>query len=220
MQREFWSDIGRQLSDGVMCGHGQDLTPNESTSFAADSHARQYRLRDGAEEWLTNDGYGESFVVLSKSSDRDTCWSKMSGDCCQRMMDGRLEEFSGTWPASGTMRAGTCYRQPPLVLRIFVKGSSFWRTPGASETTGGAADAMDRKSQGHSVSLSDQVNTPEMWPTPTAGGRTAGPSPAEKCGGSLNPQFVAWMLGLPIDWCDMPDEQREESQTESRSSDA
>jgi len=44
-----------------------------------------------------------------------------------------------------------------------------WRTPGASETTGGATNAENRKKQGHAISLSDQVNTPSMWPEPEVG---------------------------------------------------
>jgi len=38
--------------------------------------------------------------------------------------------------------------------------------------------------------------------------------------GQLNPQFVSWLMGFPVDWCDMPDEQAEEPQTESPNSDA
>jgi len=39
-------------------------------------------------------------------------------------------------------------------------------------------------------------------------------------GGTLNPQFVSWMMGFPLDWCDMPEESQPESLTESTSSDA
>jgi hypothetical protein len=54
-------------------------------------------------------------------------------------------------------------------------GSGLWRTPDASITTGGAANAVDRKAQGHAIGLHDQVNTPSMWPTPEgmAGGKTS-----------------------------------------------
>jgi len=39
-------------------------------------------------------------------------------------------------------------------------------------------------------------------------------------GGQLNPQFVSWLMGFPIDWCDMPDEQQPECPTESTNCDA
>jgi hypothetical protein len=36
-------------------------------------------------------------------------------------------------------------------------------------------------------------------------------------GGALNPQFVSWLMGYPLDWCDMPEESQEMCQTESAS---
>ncbi len=54
--------------------------------------------------------------------------------------------------------------------------SSLWRTPDASVTTGGAANAEDRAAQGHAIGLHDQVNTPSMWPTPRGSdGEKGGP---------------------------------------------
>jgi hypothetical protein len=32
--------------------------------------------------------------------------------------------------------------------------------------------------------------------------------------GVLNPQFVSWLMGFPIDWCDMTDESQPGSQIE------
>jgi len=47
-----------------------------------------------------------------------------------------------------------------------------WRTPDANMASGGASNALARKEQDHAVSLADQVNTPEVWPTPiTSDGR-------------------------------------------------
>ena len=57
--------------------------------------------------------------------------------------------------------------------------SSLWHTPDASVTTGGAANAKDRKEQGHAIGLHDQVNTPAMWPTPT--GRDHKDGSAKSC---------------------------------------
>jgi hypothetical protein len=57
-----------------------------------------------------------------------------------------------------------------------------------------------------------------FWPTPTARdwksgkgktqaerGRTAGPSLSEVSGGSLNPQWVEWLMGFPLGWTDLED---------------
>jgi hypothetical protein len=51
----------------------------------------------------------------------------------------------------------------------------------------------------------------KMWPTPTIDGNynRAGASPksgdglATAVGGSLNPTFVEWMMGLPRDWTEV-----------------
>jgi len=88
-----------------------------------------------------------------------------------------------------------------------------WRTPDASMSTGGASNAENRKKQGHAISLADQVNTPTMWPTPTARDRgNRGPSEAQRKspalnhlatdgnGGSLNPTWVEWLMNWPISW--------------------
>jgi hypothetical protein len=39
-------------------------------------------------------------------------------------------------------------------------------------------------------------------------------------GGQLNPQWVSWLMGFPVDWCDLPGESQPESQTESTNCDA
>ena len=78
-----------------------------------------------------------------------------------------------------------------------------WRTPDASVTTGGAANAEDRKSQGHAIGLHDQVR---MCPTPRtprphdSQGKAAGDNYAT--GGQLNPTWVEWLMGFPLGWTD------------------
>jgi hypothetical protein len=48
-----------------------------------------------------------------------------------------------------------------------------WRTPNASDVTGGGQDGQKRLEQGHAMQLSDQIMNPKLWPTPTVpnGGR-------------------------------------------------
>ena len=113
---------------------------------------------------MTSDGSGRSSRGSWASYDPGTrLWRTYQGS-----LFGGLEMFSGTWPKWGTMRNGVVYPLPPWVLPISESGSSLWRTPDASVVTGGAANAEDRKRQGHAIGLHDQVNTPSMWPTPAA----------------------------------------------------
>ena len=125
-----------------------------------------------------------------------------------------------------------------------------WRTPNASMMSGGAANGEDRLAQGHALQLTDQVNTPSLWPTPTTqdAANNGGPSQHDRntlplnalvqypdeeikeklgqrawdkmypgaakgrgqasadersrLGGSLNPAWVSWLMGYPLDWFD------------------
>ena len=58
-----------------------------------------------------------------------------------------------------------------------------------------------------------QGKIPKMWPTPTAHNakETAAPSEylrntpslAAEAGGKLNPTWVSWLMGFPLDWLDL-----------------
>ena len=76
-----------------------------------------------------------------------------------------------------------------------------WRTPDAYPR-GGPQDAEKRKKGGHSVNLQDQV-----WSTPTATERSginphtgSGAGLSKEVGGQLNPDWVEWLMGIPIGW--------------------
>lgn len=73
--------------------------------------------------------------------------------------------FSETWPRSGSMRDGACWRRPMLARRTEESASGFWPTPDANCWKGGAPDQRR-----------GQLN------------------------GSLNPQFVEWLMGFSKDW--------------------
>jgi hypothetical protein len=77
-----------------------------------------------------------------------------------------------------------------------------WRTPDASITSGGAANAEDRKAQGHAIGLHDQVNTPSMWPTChgfSKDGKSNGPS-GNELGRAVNRSL--WPTPKSQDWKD------------------
>lgn len=226
MQREFWSDIGRELNESETCGRllptptvagnynrkgaskksGDGLATvvrngdvdTALTSSAVVSPALPYQWRDDAEAWLTTDGCGPSFAELSEPSDPDTCWLKTSGGYFQRTLDGHLEEYCETWPSSGTMRGGRCFPQQPLVRRISGKECSLWRTPNATDGTNGGPNARDSSGAPH---LSAQV----MWRTPQArdGDPRGQQSPEKRLEGghsvSLAEQ-VKWPTPTSRDW--------------------
>tara|TARA_R110000764_G_C10792957_1_gene357853 strand:- start:24 stop:611 length:588 start_codon:yes stop_codon:yes gene_type:complete len=98
-------------------------------------------------------------------------------------------------------------------------GSSFWRTPDTGE---GGTSGLLKKGKTHrengqpiQIRLVDQVNSPHLWPTPTTqdAANNGGKSQYERnslplnaaVGGSLNPEWVEWLMGYPIGWTDLKD---------------
>ena len=264
MQRESSKNTGQTSGDGTISGRSRQshLTSGKSISFVEDFHVKIFPTPGKGQDLMESEAVCSMRprVSFAHWSQDTCCWKTW-----QRCLLGGWISFSGRWPRSGTMRNGIAYRLPPLAPRISGTGSGYWRTPGASETTGGAANGERRLQQGHAMSLSDQVNTPRMWPTPTEHGNynRKGASPTsvdglatvvakyptpsardwkgdrslgqtqkknsrplneviknQEASGSLNPQFVSWLMGFPLDWCDMPEESQPEYPTESPSSGA
>ncbi len=86
--------------------------------------------------------------------------------------------FSGTLPRSGMMLSGTLYPLPTLAPRISAIGSSYWPTPLADDA-------------GHRKRPYSQ------------GGRAL----SYVAGGYLNPNWVEWLMGFPVGWTELADEE-------------
>ena len=140
--------------------------------------------------------YGQSTPELLAKYDPNTSSWRTSQLC----LDEDYQLFSETWPRSGLMRNGTAYQLPPLVRLTDEIGSGLWRTPDASVVSGGAANAEDRKRQGHAIGLHDQVNTPSMWPTPQARAQTDTPSERRRNTPCLESQVKMWATPAARDW--------------------
>ncbi len=105
-----------------------------------------------------------------------------------------------------------------------------WPTPSASMMT--MADMEQAKYAGNSKNRPSYKNAKKMWPTPAArdgkgpnkkpyrerGGGKKGEQLPNAIGGQLNPQWVSWLMGFPIDWCDLPDELLSEYRNARKSS--
>lgn len=103
-----------------------------------------------------------------------------------------LEEFSATWPTSGLMRSGECFRLPEWEHRTYDRDYGFWPTPVASDSKRG--DGLSRDS------LSKAYNS-------RTGREGRGPACANLCevlavefDCALQPTFSEWLMGWPIDW--------------------
>lgn len=125
---------------------------------------------------------------------------------------GDLEPFSETWPRWGTMRDGEFWGQQMSERPISETESGLWPTPNARDWKDTTGATGNRKSPG----LGAMVH----WPTPTVCGNynrkgasaTSGDGLATAVGGSLNPDWVEWLMNWPITWSGLNAVNRKEFQ--------
>lgn len=174
-------------------------------------------------------GYGLKSLGFVAKFDRATCsWrtSQISLLALASNQANGLEKFSETWPRSGLMQSGTVFQLEALAPLTSATGCGLWPTPtvlmtGESRTIEQfeAARARakikqkGRTGNGIGEDLAIAVKR-RMYPTPIRrDGRTylgAKPSPnalgseplVTQVGGNLNPPWVAWLMGFPVDWLD------------------
>ena len=132
---------------------------------------------------------------------------------------GDLDEFLETWPQWGLMRNGECWEQKTLVqhIRGIESGSLVWiGTPTAT---------MSKRSE---TFLKGRIPTPaefvQKWPTPKCQdsrhaisrhldqkqkqwkgnlGELIMSLEKPNTGGRLNPTWVEWLMGWPLEWTDL-----------------
>ncbi len=249
-QRKFWKDTGRTSNDGETSGTLLH-TPKSADSVGSATRTNVGQQRDLRQDilgicnvissvavspaslfrWLGVEpgtvmsvGCGPLFAKWYESSDRDGYFLKMSGAYCQPNLDGSLPAYSETWPASGSMQNGKCYRQQRLVLRISAKESSLLPTPVSNDDNKSVKGhlAMKARMKGGPRKTITSLNVMAkggLLPTPRAiDGRPKGNGPrpdtltgkmlytdGKRTGELLNPQFVEAIMGLPIGWTDLED---------------
>ncbi len=137
-----------------------------------------------------------------------------------------LDEFSETWPRSGTMRNGIAYRRQPLAPITSATDSLYSPTPLASDRPCEGSVRLYRKAVLSGAMPEEEATAilgkspfdgqgkiPPYCPTPRADGR-------DNCGGSNarqtakrngtyigrreNPQYREWQMGFPIGFTEIP----------------
>ena len=120
-------------------------------------------------------------------------------------------EFSGTWPKWGSMHDGVLYQRQPLVRHTKEIGYGLWASPNARDWKDSGPSQGKRKSP----NLGTQVH----WPTPRTTGMCGGSGAWNQLnkittveearqmgsghGGTLNPTWVEWLMGWPLEWTDL-----------------
>jgi len=204
-------NIGQASTDNETSSNAGGTILSESTSSAADFHAKTFPTPGEGQDWTESeaDCFLKPFAWFANYDRERLCWRTLQG--C--LLEG-WTEFSGRWPRSGMMRNGIAYRLPPLVPRISGTGCSFWPTPNSSK----AANDITLQCSGDGRSKPNKLGwaVGQSFPTPTSRmHKDNGKSPSElnrnsetlamKAGGQLNPQWVEWLMGFPIGWTDCED---------------
>lgn len=157
-------------------------------------------------------GYGASSIESFASYDLESCSWKTRQVC----LFGGWIEFSGTWPRAGTMRNGKAFQQFPLVPNTSGIGFGLQPipTPTVNDSRGGRNATARRTTDGNHHSGMTLVDYVTIYPTPRADARdNAGGSNSRRTakqagvyiGRKLNPEFVEYLMGLPIGWTALED---------------
>ena len=114
-----------------------------------------------------------------------------------------------TLPAWGLMRDGECWEQPTLELRIRGTESGLWPTPTASSN--GPSKVGSKNPRG--IHSGNALATAVSWRTPTVNDSKSNgtasqqnrqsPNLNAQVGGPLNPTWVEWLMGWPLEWTDL-----------------
>jgi len=170
---------------------------------------------------------GRSSLDSFASLNPDGSWRKTCQGYSQVTLDGSLETFSETWPRAGMTRNGIAYLRPPSAPLTDEIASGLWPTPDAmvandtenlENWTARRARIKAQKKNGNGFGMPLAVAA-RMWPMPTSRdwkdgssvenvpvnallGRAVAPT---KTSGSLNPEFVEYLMAYPIGWTDCAD---------------
>jgi hypothetical protein len=199
---------------------------DESQFYRQVSHASQRVLPGSEEAQQMTVGSGKQLSMLLNVSSPIGRFSKILLESCLWTTS---QEYCYVWNRLDTRFALSAFQLTPLGLSTDDNGSSLWRTPNATDVTGGGQDGQKRLDAGHAMQLSDQIMNQKLWPTPTVpnGGRrnpegtsitgkkpdggkaqmdlreiairTLRESGLAIGSGSLNPRFVEELMGFEID---------------------
>ena len=192
---------GREMSETST----HPSTPEAWTAFMRDSLAKTLALLESklvsAKEPAL--GFTEKSCELLAQLDRDTSSWKMS----PQLKATDLKRLSKTWPSWGMTVDGCAYEHPMSGHRIIETGGSRYAMPTPTAAMEAPNKRANTKGPKNLVEIA-QGQWDHLWPTPTAHNSREGGYPAEhtrntptlsaKAGGKLNPQWVEWLMGWPI----------------------
>ena len=161
----------------------ENNTEEQLTLFAGDSHAKTYQLPENRQALTaTAPTYTGKCLELLASVCRDTQFLKTSQRSLVETMGDGSQDFSMTWPRSGTMQNGTVYQLQNLARTITEIGSGLLPTPTCSDAKGSP------KSRTYLDNKSNLCEVLRMSPEDSI---------------YPNPDFVEQMMGFPVGHTDL-----------------
>jgi DNA (cytosine-5)-methyltransferase 1 len=124
---------------------------------------------------------------------------------------GDLDEFLETWPQWGLMRDGECWEQRTLAQTIrgtesglSPNNETFFHTPCTTGLDGGSNSrkALKKRLQNWPTPLSTEYRANRVKRENHHNGLTQAVL-ATQDGGQLNPTWVEWLMGWPLEWTDL-----------------
>lgn len=180
MHDESLPATGLTCHDMATSATAERTTSLPLTSSVAASPVSPTASPESAVEPTMTATCGLSIDALFATLDRSGLWRKTSQGYFQLTMDGSSEAYSATWPRSGTMRNGQCYRRAPWVPHIHANACSSWPTPNASDALGGGSARVGRGETTHQIRITDAYKA--------------------RTGQQIPIWFVEWLMGFPEDW--------------------
>ena len=175
-------------------------------SYLEDFPVRTSQQQERAQELMANDQVcGEKWRGSFAKYDPNT--HSLRTHQCSLLED--LTESCQTLPAWGLMQDGECWEQPTLELRIRGTESGLWPTPTASSN--GPSKVGSKNPRG--IHSGNALATAVSWRTPTVNDSKSNgtasqqnrqsPNLNAQVGGPLNPTWVEWLMGWPLEWTDL-----------------
>ena len=197
----------------------EDLGADLLTWFQGDFLAKTYPQQDEAQE-LTESAAecGHTWhESLAKFDPASSSWKTR-----QFSLLGGLDEFSETWPRWGIMRAGECWELPTpshiadirARTTLEIESGSLERFPTPRSCSAMAANITPESAwNGARFPNLETVVGRKRWAIPKCqdsrhaswdrGKSNLGEQVAGIHGGHLNPTWVEWLMGWPLEWTDL-----------------
>lgn len=172
-------------------------------SSAVDSHVKTSATPESARVSRESDrDSGQNTLGSFAKYNHDSSLWKTS----QHFFLGGSNEYSETWPRSGSMRSGVCFRRKGSELPTFASGYSSWPTPTAQDDnkTPDAHLHCEMRMGGNRTKITSlNVLVKELaWPTPTVNGNHNQKGITLKAGDGLATTSKRWALPTSRDWKD------------------